>query len=94
MRLEHGVEMTQDDVLKLFREQAAALGEVQATQTDIILKLAQLLADSRGRLSQENFKELVHIGAVMYQEGLEQFRARREVTAIMNKSSDDRKKQL
>jgi hypothetical protein len=83
--------MTQDDVLELFREQAARLGEVQATQTDIILKLAQLLAESRGRLSQENFKELVHIGAVMYQEGLGQFRARTEVTAIMTKSAHQRK---
>lgn len=78
--------MTQDDVLGLFRQQAATLGEVQSTQTDIIMRLAQLLADSRGRLSKENFEELVHIGAVMYQESAAQFRARTEVAAIMNKS--------
>jgi hypothetical protein len=79
-------EMTQDDVLGLFRQQAATLGEVQSTQTDIIMRLAQLLADSKGRLSKENFEELVHIGAVMYQESAAQFRARTEVAAIMNKS--------
>lgn len=84
--------MTQEDVVELFREKAATLGQVQATQSDIILRLAQLLADSRGRLSKENFEELVHIGAVMYQEGLGQFRARSEVTATMKKSAQGRKR--
>lgn len=86
--------MTQEDVLKLFRERAAALGQVQSSQSDIILRLAQLLADSRGRLSKENFEELVHIGAVMYQEGLGQYMARAEVTATMEKSAQKRKKDL
>jgi hypothetical protein len=84
--------MTQEDVLELFRKQAATLGEVRVAQTDIIVRLAQLLADSKGRLSKENFEELVHIGAVMYQEGLGQFRARSEVTAMMKKSTQDQKK--
>jgi hypothetical protein len=79
-------EMTQDDVLGLFRQQAATLGEVQSTQTDIIMRLAQLLADSNGRLSKDNFEELVYIGAVMYQESAAKFRARSEVAAIMQKS--------
>lgn len=83
--------MTQEDVVELFRQQAATLGEVQSSQTEIILRLAQLLADSRGRLSKENFEELVHIGAVMYQQGLGQYRARAEVAATMIKSAHERK---
>jgi hypothetical protein len=83
--------MTQDDVLELFRERAAALGEVQSTQTDIIMRLATLLADSRGRLSKESFEELVHIGAVLYQEGSERYRARAEVAETMRESALDRK---
>jgi hypothetical protein len=79
-------EMTQDDVLGLFRQHAATLGEVQSTQTEIIMRLAQLLADCKGRLSKDNFEELVHIGGVMYQESVAQFRARSEVAAIMEKS--------
>jgi hypothetical protein len=81
------IEMTRDDVLGLFREQVATLGEVQSTQTDIIMRLAQLIADSNVRLSKDNFEVLVHIGAVMYQESAGQFRARSEVAAIMEKSA-------
>lgn len=84
--------MTQDEILELFREQAATLGEVQATQTDIILRLATLLADSKGRLSKENFEELVHIGAVMYQESRGLYRARAEVAETMRQSALDRKR--
>lgn len=78
--------MTKDDVIELFRQQAAALGAVKASQHDIIMQLAQLLADSRGRLSKENFEMLVHIGAVMYQEGLRDHRARTELAATMEAS--------
>lgn len=85
--LHTGDKMTRDDVLELFRKQAATLGEVKSSQSDIILKLADLLAESKGRLSKENFEELLHIGAVMYQEGLGQFRARTELAATMKKST-------
>jgi hypothetical protein len=78
--------MTRDDVIELFRQQAAALGNVKESQHDIIMELAQLLAESRGRLSKENFESLVHIGAVMYQEGLRDYRARSEVAATMEAS--------
>ena len=79
--------MTQDDVIELFRQQAAILGEVKSSQHDIIMSLAKLLAESRGRLSKENFEALVRIGAVMYQEGLAQYRARSEVAATMEASN-------
>lgn len=78
--------MTKEDILDLFRQRAAMLGEVKDSQHDIIMDLAQLLAESRGKLSKENFEMLVHIGAVMYQEGLRDYRARVEVANTMEAS--------
>lgn len=78
--------MKQHEVLQLFRTQAESLGNVKESQSEIINRLAQLLADSRGRLSKEHFEELVHIGAVMYKEGLGKHRARMEVAATMKES--------
>jgi len=75
--------MTQHDVLDMFRERAAALGEIEPSQADIILRLAQLLADCRAALPPACFDEFTHIGAVMYQEGLGKFRARSELAATM-----------
>jgi hypothetical protein len=86
--------MTQDEVLEMFRKHAEVLGKVEESQRDIILSLAQLLAESNGRLSKENFDKLVHIGAVMYQEGLGQFNARNETAAIMKRSVQERKKSI
>lgn len=82
--------MIQRDVLHMFREQAKRLGQIEASQADIILRLAQLLADCHGRLPRECFDEFVHIGAVMYQEGLGKFRARSEVAETIRKSEPDR----
>jgi hypothetical protein len=85
-------EMKKDDVLLLFREKAATLGTIPATQDDIIVKLAELLANSQGYLSKDDFDDLVHIGAVMYQRGLSNFRAGTEVAATMRQSVQERKK--
>lgn len=82
--------MTQREVLDMFRNQAALLGVVEASQADIILRLAQLLADCRDRLPQDGFDEFVHIGAVMYQEGLGKFRARTEVAETIRSSAQNR----
>lgn len=79
--------MTQHDVLELFRVQASSLGEVEASQSEIILRLAQLIADTKAYLPEKDFEVLVHIGAVMYQEGLGQYRARQEVATTMERSS-------
>lgn len=84
--------MTQNEVIEMFRAKAATLGTLPATQRDIIQDLAKLLAESKGRLSKENFEMLVHIGAVMYQEALGKYRAGVEVTATMKKSADARGK--
>lgn len=78
--------MNQQDVLNMFRQEAESIDQVEESQGDIINKLAQLLAESRGRLSKENFEDLVHIGAVMYKEGLGKHRARAEVAATMKDS--------
>ncbi|TFW10357.1 hypothetical protein E4K72_01345 [Oxalobacteraceae bacterium OM1] len=82
--------MTQDDVLKMFRDGAEKLGPVKESQREIILALADLLANSRGRLSKEDFERLVGIGSVLYQEGLAQYNARQEMDSLMLKSIDDR----
>lgn len=82
--------MTQREVLDMFRNEAALLGVVEASQADIILRLAQLLADCQDSLPREGFDEFVHIGAVMYQEGLGKFRARAEVSETIRKSAQNR----
>ena len=84
--------MTKEEILKLFREEAETLGNIPDTQTDIIMRLAQLLAESRGKLSKENFEELIHIGAVLYQKGEGQFQARKDIASIMKQSRDDTEK--
>ncbi|MGV3742324.1 MAG: hypothetical protein ACO1NO_08440 [Burkholderiaceae bacterium] len=81
--------MTQDEILDLFRQQAADMQAGQPAQSDLILNLAQLLADSRGKLSKENFDALVHIGASLYKSGQDQFDARRNVSDIMRRSAED-----
>jgi hypothetical protein len=55
-------------------------------KSQLILGLAQLLADSRGRLSKENFETLVQLGAALYKEGNSQYQARSDVDSIMNRS--------
>jgi hypothetical protein len=81
--------MTQDEVLHLFRQQAADMHKSMPTQADLIRDLSQLLADSRGRLSKENFDALVRIGAVLYKAGLDQFNARQNVNDIMQQSAKE-----
>jgi hypothetical protein len=83
--------MTQDEILAMFRQQSASIAEAFPRSNSVILELAQLLADSRGRLSKENFETLVRIGGVLYKEGLDQFDARSDVADIMKKSASDRK---
>ncbi|GAB3538293.1 hypothetical protein GCM10027343_03660 [Noviherbaspirillum agri] len=83
--------MTQDEILAMFRQQSDSMPHASPRSNSVILKLAQLLADSRGRLSKETFETLVRIGGVLYKEGLEQFDARSDVAAIMKKSAANRK---
>ena len=78
--------MTPDDVVQLFRETAETLHPNQASQNDAILQLAGLLAGSEDWLPRENFDALIGIGAVMFKDGLSQFRARAEVADMMTRS--------
>jgi prefoldin subunit 5 len=85
--------MTQDEILGMFREQA---GKVQAelpTLNAVILESAQLLADSRGKLSKENFETLVRIGGALYKEGYSQFHGKSDVDAIMKRSADNQRRE-
>jgi hypothetical protein len=84
--------MTTGDILDLFQKRAGKLGEIKETQSEIILLLAHVIANCKDTLAEEQYDELVHIGAVMYQDGLLQYRARTEVAIIMEKSSSRRKK--
>jgi hypothetical protein len=85
-----GAAMTQDEVIALFRLQAENMqpGEQAPMLNTVILELAQLLADSRGKLSKENFDTLVRIGGALYREGKSQFDARADVATIMNRSTE------
>ncbi|GIZ50267.1 hypothetical protein [Noviherbaspirillum aridicola] len=79
--------MTQDEILEMFRHEAAGLPPEATPAHETILVLADLLAESRGRLSKENFETLVHVGAVLYRAGAEQFNARQDVADIMQHSA-------
>ncbi len=79
--------MTQDDILAMFRRQADMMENTQSGQNESILQLAQLLADSRGRLSKENFDTLAHIGAALYKEGRNRFQARSDMHTLMIRST-------
>jgi hypothetical protein len=80
--------MTQDEILAMFREHAEAMqpAEHAPALSDVILELAHLLAESRGRLSKENFEALLRIGGALYREGKSGFDARADLAAIMNRS--------
>lgn len=81
--------MTQEQILGMFRAQASHMPNELPTLNAAILELAQLLGDSRGRLSKENFEALVRIGAALYKEGNSRFHAKSEVDAIMKQSTKD-----
>lgn len=80
--------MTQDDILDMFRAQAETLEPAAHASVlgDVIVDLARLLADSRGKLSKENFETLVQIGGALYREGKTGFDARSDLEAIMKRS--------
>jgi len=76
--------MNSEEILAMFRKQASIMDRDSPEQNDLILELAELLADSRGRLSKENFSTLVGIGAGLYKERHSQYQARSDVNAIMS----------
>lgn len=78
--------MTHEEILAMFRQEADSMGAAGPGHNELIFKLAELLADSRGRLSKENFETLVHIGAALYKEGHSRFHARSDVDNIMSDS--------
>lgn len=84
--------MTLEEIYALFRQHAAEMQQNSSSKGELIRKLAQLLADSRGKLSKENFDMLVHIGAALYKEGQDQYDARKNVSEIMQQSIDSQQK--
>jgi hypothetical protein len=85
--------MTQDEILGMFRAAADGMPLELPVANKIILELAQLLAESRGRLSKETFETLVHIGGVLYKEGRSAFDARADIAAIMKNSTENREQE-
>lgn len=85
--------MTQEEIIEQFRLEAAGMPVEPVPANETIHELARLLAESRGRLSKENFETLVHIGGVLYKAGLEQFNARQDVAGIMSRSPGGDEKQ-
>lgn len=83
--------MTQQDIIELFRQESHYLGRVPNSQAGIIVKLADVIAAVGADISQEDFDALIHIGAVMYQEGEGLYRARHEVAETMLHSVQDSK---
>jgi hypothetical protein len=81
--------MTQDEVIELFRQQAATMEKQVPTQNELIQELSLLLSESRGKLSKENFEALVRLGGALYKTGLDQFNARQNVSDIMQRSARD-----
>lgn len=78
--------MTQEEILTMFRQQAMEIANDTSSLNAATLKLAQLLADSPGRLSKENFEMLVCIGGVLYKNGRDQYHGKNDVDVIMKHS--------
>jgi len=83
--------MNREDVLKLFVEEAGKLDKTYIRRNDIILQLAQLIADSRASLSEENFSAMLRIGAALYKTNLSHNRARKEIATTMRESIESGK---
>lgn len=77
-------------VLQLMREEAGRMA-AHPSYEELVSQLADLLSDSRGRLSRENFDQLIGLGAALYKAGHSQFHARKDVAEMMNKSVTDRR---
>lgn len=83
--------MTQDEVIEMFRERARTDTTELPLLNTIILDLAVLLAESRGRLSMETFEALIRIGGALYKEGHNQYQARTDVGLIMKSATENEK---
>lgn len=81
--------MKREEILSMFRQQASEISNESDVLNSTILELAQLLADSRGKLSKENFETLLSIGATLYKIGDSRFHAKSDVDAIMKQSLAD-----
>jgi hypothetical protein len=78
--------MTEDEVLKRIRKEADDLPVTDTVQGDTIMQFLSVLAESQALLPPENFDRLMHIAALLYKEGLSNFRARTEVAVTMDAS--------
>lgn len=80
--------MTREDVLALFIEEANKLEKTHIRQDDIILQLAQLVADCDPVLQKESCDTLVKIGAILYKANRSRKQARDDIAVTMQASRD------
>lgn len=78
--------MNQDDILSMFRQNAQEYQSDPPALNLLILELASILADSKGRFSKEDFEAFIRMGSVLYKIGDSQFQARKDVSDIMKSS--------
>jgi hypothetical protein len=78
--------MNQDDIIGMFRENAREYHSELPALNPMIIELARILADSKGRFSKEDFEAFIRMGSVLYKIGDSQFQARRDVSDIMKTS--------
>jgi hypothetical protein len=86
--------MTQDEALTLFEKEAAKLEKTHVRQKDLILALAQIMANSKETLSPDCLAALVHIGAHLYKGHLNQNRARADIAKTMQDSTQGEMRSL
>lgn len=83
--------MTREDALQLFMEEANKLEKAYARQDDIIMQLAQLVADGESVLQKEDLDVLVKIGATLYKANRSRKQARKEIADTMRESLESDK---
>lgn len=83
--------MTREDALQLFMAEANRLEKAYARQDDIIMQLAQLVADGESVLQKEELEVLVKIGATLYKANRSKKQARKDIADTMRKSLESDK---
>ena len=86
--------MNQNDVLELFKKEAAKLNRAFFRQNDMVQLLASLVANSKEQLSKESFEALVHIGSAIYKSSLVRASAQADIAAIMRQSMEAKSQKL
>jgi hypothetical protein len=80
--------MSQNEVLDLFKSEAATLEKAHARNQDTVVLLAEVIAHCSTTMLKEDLDSLIHIGGTLVKNSDTQLRARSEVAATMKESHD------